>query len=76
MGKLTDEQKANLSEEVIAKAMQCETPEQLVLRLILTKWTTSNSTANNLKRSPAAGMAVTVLIIDGLANSITLKFAT
>ena len=30
MGKLTDEQKANLSEEVIAKAMQCETPEQLV----------------------------------------------
>ena len=30
MGKLTAEQKANLSEEVIAKAMQCETPEQLV----------------------------------------------
>ena len=30
MGKLTNEQKANLSEEVIAKAMQCETPEQLV----------------------------------------------
>ena len=30
MGKLTDEQKANLSEEIIAKAMQCETPEQLV----------------------------------------------
>ena len=30
MGSLTDEQKANLSEEVIAKAMQCETPEQLV----------------------------------------------
>ena len=30
MGKLTDEQKANLSEELIAKAMQCETPEQLV----------------------------------------------
>ena len=30
MGKLTDEQKANLSQEVIAKAMQCETPEQLV----------------------------------------------
>ena len=30
MGKLTDEQKANLSEEVIAKAMQCETPEQLI----------------------------------------------
>ncbi|MBR0261168.1 MAG: hypothetical protein IJQ85_05165 [Selenomonadaceae bacterium] len=30
MGKLSDEQKANLSEEVIAKAMQCETPEQLV----------------------------------------------
>ena len=30
MGKLTDEQKVNLSEEVIAKAMQCETPEQLV----------------------------------------------
>ena len=27
---MTDEQKANLSEEVIAKAMQCETPEQLV----------------------------------------------
>ena len=30
MGKLTDEQKANLSQEVIAKAMQCETPEQLI----------------------------------------------
>ena len=30
MGKLTDEQKANLSEELIAKAMQCETPEQLI----------------------------------------------
>ena len=30
MGKLTAEQKANLSEEVIAKAMQCETPEQLI----------------------------------------------
>ena len=30
MAKLADEQKANLSEEVIAKAMQCETPEQLV----------------------------------------------
>ena len=30
MGKLIDEQKANLSEEVIAKAMQCETPGQLV----------------------------------------------
>ena len=30
MGKLTDDQKANLSQEVIAKAMQCETPEQLV----------------------------------------------
>ena len=30
MGKLSDEQKANLSQEVIAKAMQCETPEQLV----------------------------------------------
>ena len=30
MGKLTDEQKANLSEELIAKAMQCETAEQLV----------------------------------------------
>ena len=30
MGKLTDEQKANLSQEIIAKAMQCETPEQLV----------------------------------------------
>ena len=30
MGKLTDEQVANLSEEVIAKAMQCETPEQLI----------------------------------------------
>ena len=27
---LTDDQKANLSEELIAKAMQCETPEQLV----------------------------------------------
>ena len=27
---LTAEQKANLSEEVIVKAMQCETPEQLV----------------------------------------------
>ena len=27
---LTDEQKANLSQEVIAKAIQCETPEQLV----------------------------------------------
>ena len=27
---MTDEQKANLSEEVIAKAMQCETPEQLI----------------------------------------------
>ena len=30
MGKLTNEQKANLSEELIAKAMQCETPEELV----------------------------------------------
>ena len=30
MAKLADEQKANLSEELIAKAMQCETPEQLV----------------------------------------------
>ena len=30
MGKLTAEQVANLSEEVIAKAMQCETPEQLI----------------------------------------------
>ena len=30
MGKLTAEQRANLSEEVIAKAMQCETPEQLI----------------------------------------------
>ena len=30
MGKLTDEQKANLSEEVIAKAMQCETAAELV----------------------------------------------
>ena len=30
MGKLTAEQKANLSEEVIAKAMQCETSEQLI----------------------------------------------
>ena len=30
MGKLTEEEKANLSQEVIAKAMQCETPEQLV----------------------------------------------
>lgn len=30
MGKLTDDQKANLSEELIAKAMQCETPEQLI----------------------------------------------
>ena len=30
MGKLTDEQKANLSEQLIAKAMQCETPEQLI----------------------------------------------
>lgn len=27
---LTDEQKANLTEDVIEKAMQCETPEQLV----------------------------------------------
>ena len=27
---LTDQQKANLSEGVIAKAMQCETPEQLI----------------------------------------------
>ena len=27
---LTNEQKANLSQELIAKAMQCETPEQLV----------------------------------------------
>lgn len=27
---LSDEQKANLSQEVIAKAMQCETPKQLV----------------------------------------------
>ena len=27
---LTDEQKANLSEEVIEKAMKCETPEHLV----------------------------------------------
>ncbi|MBQ6298236.1 MAG: Nif11 family protein [Selenomonadaceae bacterium] len=27
---LTDEQRANLSQEVIAKAMQCETPEELV----------------------------------------------
>ncbi|MBR0261174.1 MAG: hypothetical protein IJQ85_05195 [Selenomonadaceae bacterium] len=30
MAKLTDEQKANLSQELIAKAMQCETPDQLV----------------------------------------------
>ena len=30
MGKLTDDQKANLSEELIAKALDCETPEQLV----------------------------------------------
>ena len=30
MGNLTDEMKANLSQEVIAKAMQCETPEQLI----------------------------------------------
>ena len=30
MGKLSDEQKANLSEELIAKAMQCETAEELV----------------------------------------------
>ena len=30
MGKLTDEQKANLSEEVMAKAIQCETAEELV----------------------------------------------
>ena len=30
MGKLTDEQKANLSQEIIAKAMQCETAEELV----------------------------------------------
>ena len=30
MAKLTEEQKANLSQEVIAKAMDCETPEQLV----------------------------------------------
>ena len=27
---LTDEQKANLSQELIAKAMQCETAEELV----------------------------------------------
>ena len=27
---LTDEQKANLSQELIAKAMQCETPEELI----------------------------------------------
>ena len=27
---LTGEQKANLSEELIAKALDCETPEQLV----------------------------------------------
>ena len=27
---LTDDQKANFSEELIAKAMQCETPEQLI----------------------------------------------
>ena len=27
---MTDEQKANLSQELIAKAMQCETAEQLV----------------------------------------------
>ena len=27
---LTNEQKANLSQEVIAKAMKCETPEQLI----------------------------------------------
>ena len=30
MGKLTDEQKANFSQELIAKALDCETPEQLV----------------------------------------------
>jgi len=30
MEKITTEQKANLSQELIAKAMQCETPEQLV----------------------------------------------
>lgn len=27
---MTDQQRANLSEELIAKAMQCETPEQLI----------------------------------------------
>ena len=30
MEKLTAEQKANLSQELIAKALDCETPEQLV----------------------------------------------
>ena len=30
MGNLTDEQKANLSQELIAKAMKCETAEELV----------------------------------------------
>ena len=65
MGKLTDEQKANLSEEVIAKAMQCETPEQLVelAKTESTKWTTLNSTANNLKRLQVAGITLTVRVI-------------
>jgi len=27
---LTDEQKANLSQELIAKAVDCETPEELI----------------------------------------------
>ena len=30
MNNLTDNQKANISQELIAKAMQCETPEELV----------------------------------------------
>ena len=30
MEKLTAEQKANLSQELIAKALDCETPEQLI----------------------------------------------
>ena len=88
MAKLTDEQKANLSEELIAKAMQCETPEQLV-ELAKTegydltldeaqaypKWTTSNLTANNLKRLPAATYVVKMVAIADMNGHDKTRFS-
>ena len=34
MGNLTNDQKANLSQELIAKAMQCETPEEIFRKCV------------------------------------------